>query len=202
LAACVAVVGLTAASACRAEAPSPTQAPVPSSSSAPATDPLASWNEGASKTAILDFVARVTRDGGPDFVPVPERIATFDNGGTLWPEQPVYFQVAFALDRVRALAPEHPEWKQKQPFKAILEGNLKAALAGGERAILAMMAATHVGNTTDEFAKIVTEWVGSARHPKSQRLYTEMVYQPMLELLAFLRAKATDASTRRRPPRR
>jgi phosphoserine phosphatase len=129
----------------------------------------------------------VTREGGPDFVAPAERIATFDNDGTLWSEQPIYFQLAFALDRVKALAPQHPEWKQKQPFKGILEGDTKAALAS-ERGILEMVAATHVGNTTDEFAKVVTDWIASARHPKTQRPYTDMVYQPMLELLAYLRS--------------
>jgi phosphoserine phosphatase len=157
---------------------------------APAGDPLPSWNDGATKKAILDFVARVTREGGPDFVPPPDRIATFDNDGTLWAEQPVYTQLAFALDRVKTLAPKHPEWKNKPPFKSVLEGDPKALAAAGERGLLEIVAATHVGNTTEEFAAVVSEWIASARHPKTGRLYTEMVYQPMLELLAHLRARS------------
>jgi hypothetical protein len=153
-----------------------------------AGDPLPSWNDGKTKKAIVDFVGRVTREGGSDFVSASERIATFDNDGTLWVEQPIYTQVAFALDRVKALAPEHPEWKQKQPFKGILEGDLKAVAAASEKGLLEMMAATHVGNTSEEFDRIVRDWIASARHPKTQKLYTEMVYQPMLELLAYLRA--------------
>jgi phosphoglycolate phosphatase-like HAD superfamily hydrolase len=157
--------------------------------SALAADPLPSWNEGATKQSIVKFVEEVTREGSPDFVPVPERIATFDNDGTLWSEQPVYFQVAFALDRVKTLAPNHPEWAKQQPFKGVLEGDVKAVAASGERGLLEIIAATHVGNTTEEFARIVSDWIASARHPKTRKLYTEMVYKPMLELLAFLRAR-------------
>ena len=130
----------------------------------------------------------MTKEGGSDFVPVAQRIAVFDNDGTLWAEQPMYFQLAFALDRVKALAPTHPEWKDKQPFKGVLEGDMKAVAATGEHGLLEIIAATHVGNTTEEFEKIVTDWVASAKHPKTGRLYTQMVYQPMLELLAYLRA--------------
>ena len=162
--------------------------PAPASQPAAAADPLPSWNDGTSKKAIIDFVGRTTRQGGPDYVQPPERIATFDNDGTLWSEQPIYFQVAFALDRVKELAPKHPEWKQKQPFKGILEGDMKAVAAAGERGLLEVMAVTHVGNTTDEFAKIVTDWVATAQHPKFKRPYTDLVYQPMLEMLAYLRA--------------
>jgi hypothetical protein len=150
--------------------------------------PLPSWNEGASKNAIVEFVARVTRQGGPDFVPAAERIATFDNDGTLWTEQPVPVQLAFALDRVKALAPQHPEWKDKQPFKAVLEGDMKALAESGDRGLLELVGATHAGMTTDEFTKIVTDWLATARHPRFNRPYTELVYQPMLELLAYLRA--------------
>ena len=153
-----------------------------------ANDPLPSWNDTASRKAIVDFVTRVTRQGGPDFVPVSERIATFDNDGTLWGEQPVYVQVAFALDRVKTLAPRHPEWRQQQPFKGVLDGDLKAVAASGEKGLLGIIAATHPGNTTDEFETIVRDWIGTARHPTTKRLYTEMVYQPMLEVLAYLRA--------------
>jgi phosphoserine phosphatase len=153
-----------------------------------AADPLPSWNAGAVKQSIVDFVARVTRPGSPGFVPPAERIAVFDNDGTLWIEQPIYVQFAFALDRVKALAPQHPEWKTTPPFSSLLEGDVAAALAGGEKAILDIVMATHAGITTDEFAKVVREWTTTARHPKTRRLYTEMVYQPMLELLAYLRA--------------
>ena len=168
--------------------------PASSSPAAPATtpaaqaDPLPSWNDGATKKAIVDFVSRVTRQGGPDFVQPSERIATFDNDGTLWSEQPMYFQLAFALDRVKALAPKHPEWKQKQPFSGILDGDMKAVAAAGEKGLLEVIAATHAGNTTEEFEKLVTEWIATARHPKLNRPYTDLVFQPMLELLAFLRA--------------
>ena len=152
------------------------------------TDPLPSWNDGAAKKSITDFVAKVTTVGSPDFVPVPERIATFDNDGTLWCEQPMYFQLLFALDRVKALAPSHPEWKTEEPFASLLKGDEKAALAGGERAMLEIVMATHAGMTTDEFEKVVKDWIATAKHPIYKRPYTECVYQPMLELLAYLRA--------------
>ena len=153
-----------------------------------AADPLPSWNDTASKQAIIAFVGKVTQQGSKSFVPVPERIATFDNDGTLWAEQPMYFQLFFALDRVKALAPQHPEWKTKEPFASLLKGDVKGALAGGDKAVLQIVMATHADMTTDEFAKIVTDWIATARHPVTKRLYTEMVYQPMLELLAYLRA--------------
>jgi hypothetical protein len=152
------------------------------------TDPLPSWNEGASKRTIVEFVARVTRQGGPDFVPAPERIAVFDNDGTLWSEHPMYVQLAFILDRVKALAPLHPEWKDKQPFKAALEGDMKTLAESGERGLLELGMATHAGMTTEEFQKIVMDWLAAARHPRFKRAYTELAYQPMLELLAYLRA--------------
>jgi phosphoglycolate phosphatase-like HAD superfamily hydrolase len=151
-------------------------------------DPLPSWNDGAAKQAILGFVRRVTNEEGPDFVPVASRIAAFDNDGTLWAEQPVYFQFLFAIDRVKALAPQHPEWKNKEPFASLLRGDIKAALASGEHGMLEIVAATHSGMTTDEFQKIVKDWLATARHPKTGRPYNEMVYQPMIELLAYLRA--------------
>jgi hypothetical protein len=153
-----------------------------------AADPLPSWNETAAKQAIVSFVEKVTKPGSPDFVPVPERIATFDNDGTLWVEQPMYSQLLFALDRVKALAPQHPEWKSKEPFASLLKGDVNGALAGGEHAILEIVMATHAGMTTGEFEKIVKDWIVTARHPQTKRLYTEMVYQPMIELLAYLRA--------------
>jgi hypothetical protein len=152
------------------------------------TDPLPSWNEGASKQAIVEFVDRVTRQGGPDFVPPAERIATFDNDGTLWCEHPMYVQLVFALDRVKTMAPLHPEWKDKQPFQAALDGDMKTLAAAGERGIGELVMATHAGMTSEEFTKIVTDWLATARDPRFKRPYTELVYQPMLELLAFLRA--------------
>lgn len=152
-----------------------------------ADEPLASWNNTASKNSIIDFVAAVTDGDSDSYVRPAERIAVFDNDGTLWSEQPMYVQLAFALDRVKALAPQHPQWKTQQPFKAVLEGDLTTVLAGGEHAILELILATHTGVTTEEFKTVVSEWVATAKHPKTGRLYTEMVYQPMLELLAYLR---------------
>lgn len=154
----------------------------------PAHDPLPSWNDGAAKSAIVSFVDNVTREDGPNFVPPVQRIATFDNDGTLWVEQPFYFQLAFAFDRVRALASKHPEWATKQPFKALLELDLKTAVTTGEKGLLEVLAATHAGMTTDQFVATVRDWIASARHPRFARPYRELVYQPMLELLAYLRA--------------
>ena len=155
---------------------------------ASAADPLPSWNEGAARKSIIDFVAAVTTPGARDFVPPAERIATFDNDGTLWAEQPLYSQLLFALDQVKLLAPQHPEWQTKEPFASLLKGDTKAALAGGEQALMEIMAATHADTTTEEFEKRVQAWIASARHPVTKRPYTAMVYQPMLELLAYLRA--------------
>ena len=151
-------------------------------------DPLPSWNDDASKQSIVDFVTAVTRDGSPDFVPVPQRIATFDNDGTLWTEHPMYVQLVFALDRVKAMAPLHPEWKDKQPFKAVLDGDMKTLAESGEHGLMELMLVAHAGMTSDEFSKIVTDWLATARDPRFKRPYTELVYQPMLELLAYLRA--------------
>ena len=153
-----------------------------------AADPLPSWNDGPTKQGIVSFVDKVTKEGSPAFVPPAERIATFDNDGTLWCEQPLPVQLYFALDRVKALAPQHPEWKTKEPFASLLKGDLKTALAGGDRALLEIVMATHTGMTTVEFEQIVKDWIATAKHPKTGKLYTEMVYQPMLELLAYLRA--------------
>ena len=153
-----------------------------------AQDPLPSWNDGKAKQTIVAFVAKVTKEGAPDFVPPAERIAVFDNDGTLWPEQPMYFQLLFALDRVKVLAPQHPEWQDKEPFASLLKGDVKGALAGGERALAEILMATHAGMSTEEFANIVQDWVATAKHPVTKRSYTEMVYQPMLEVLAYLRA--------------
>jgi phosphoglycolate phosphatase-like HAD superfamily hydrolase len=151
-------------------------------------DPLPSWNDGPTKQSILDFVGKVTDQGSPSFVPPSERIATFDNDGTLWCEQPVPVQVYFALDRVKALAAEHPEWQTEEPFASLLKGDLRATIAGGERALLEIVMATHAGMTAAEFGKIVEDWIATARHPDSGKLFTDMTYQPMLELLAYLRA--------------
>jgi len=149
---------------------------------------LASWNPGAVKQSILDFVQVVTDAQHPDYVQPSDRIAVFDNDGTLWAEKTLYFQLEFALSRVRELASKHPEWKTIQPFKAVLENDLATVVAGGERALLEIVMATHVGNTPEEFAQIVENWLATARHPQTGRLYTDMVYQPMLELLAYLQA--------------
>jgi hypothetical protein len=155
---------------------------------AAAQDPLPSWNDGAPKRAILDFVSRVTTEGGPDFVPSAERIATFDNDGTLWCEQPMYFQEIFAFDRVKALAPSHPDWKEKEPFKYVLAGNMQALADTGEKGILQIIAATHAGVTVSDFHSIVREWMKTARHPRFDRPYNQCIYQPMVEVLAYLRA--------------
>jgi hypothetical protein len=151
-------------------------------------DSLPSWHDGKAKQSITEFVSKVTEKGSPDFVPPAERIAVFDNDGTLWAERPMYFQVLFALDRVKALAPKHPEWKDKEPFASLLEGDVKGAMADGIKSVVEIIMATHAGMTTAEFETIVKDWIATARHPTTGRPYTEMVYQPMLELLAYLRA--------------
>lgn len=152
-------------------------------------DPLPSWNEGEAKRSIIEFVEMVSKPGLEGFVQDRERIAVFDNDGTLWAEQPLYFQLAFAMDRVKALAPKHPEWKEKEPFKSILAGDVKTALAGGEKAALEIVAATHAGVTTEEFAQEVRDWIITARHPTTGKLYIEMTYKPMREVLDYLRSK-------------
>ncbi|WP_245490100.1 HAD family hydrolase [Rhizobium ruizarguesonis] len=152
------------------------------------SDPLPSWNDTASKVAIVSFVEKVTGQGSPDFVPETERIAVFDNDGTLWVEHPMYVQLAFALDRVKTLAPQHPEWKETQPFKAVLDGDMKTLAASGEKGLMELIMTTHAGMTSSDFQKIVTDWLASARDPKFKRPYTELVYQPMVELLAYFRA--------------
>lgn len=153
-----------------------------------ADDLLPSWNDTAPKKSIVAFVERVTKEGSQDFVPVPERIAVFDNDGTLWAEQPIYVQIMFVIDRVKALAPQHPDWKTKEPFASLLKGDMKGVAAAGEAGAMEMLAATHTGMTTEEFGKTVSDWIATAKHPKTGRLYTQMVYQPMLELLTYLRA--------------
>jgi phosphoglycolate phosphatase-like HAD superfamily hydrolase len=159
-----------------------------SANAAFAADPLLSWNDGPAKQGIISFVEKVTKAGAPSFVPVAERIAVFDNDGTLWCEQPVPVQLFFVIDRVKALAPAHPEWKTQEPFASILKGDVNTALAGGEHALLELAMATHAGMTTVEFDQIVRDWIATAKHPKTGKLYTDMVYQPMLEVLAYLRA--------------
>lgn len=156
--------------------------------SAQADRSLPSWNDTAPKRAIVAFVERVTRVDSPDFVPAPERVAVFDNDGTLWAEQPMYFQAFFIFDRIKALAPQHPEWRTNEPFASVLKGDAKAALAGGEKALLDLALVTSAGVTAEESAKAIVDWLASARHPQSGRPYTEMVYEPMLELLGYLRA--------------
>jgi phosphoserine phosphatase len=153
------------------------------------TDPLPSWNDGAAKQAILKFVSDTTTEGAANFVPSAERIATFDNDGTLWAEHPIYFQFAFAIDRIKATAKDHPEWKETEPYASILAGNMKGVLASGQKGVGALLAATHAGMTTDEFAKTVADWLATAKHPRFMRPYQACVYQPMLELLAHLRAR-------------
>ncbi|BHH85890.1 HAD family hydrolase [Desulforhopalus sp. 52FAK] len=153
-----------------------------------AAEVLPSWNEGKAKQSVMEFVSKVTEKGGPGFVAPAERIAVFDNDGTLWAEQPMYFQLFFAIDRVKALSPEHPEWQTKEPFASILKGDVKAAFAGGKEAIIELVMTTHTGMTTTEFEQLVKEWLTRAKHPTTNRPYTEMVYQPMLELLNYLRA--------------
>ncbi|RLT97450.1 HAD family hydrolase [Ketobacter sp.] len=152
-----------------------------------ASDPLPSWKDGQTKTRILQFVATVTDQNSEHFVPPAERIATFDNDGTLWSEQPVYTQLSFALDRVKTLAPQHPEWKSQQPFKAALENDMKTLSASGEKGLLELVMASHSGMSTDTFTTLVLEWFQQAQHPRFNRPYTETAYQPMLELLAYLR---------------
>jgi len=152
------------------------------------TDPLPSWNDGQTKQSVVEFVQKVTDNPSPDFVPPSERIATFDNDGTLWPSHPMYTQLAFALERIKALAPKHPEWQTKQPFKAVLDNDLEALAAAGEKGLLELVMSSHAGMSTAEFEAIVTDWLDKARHPRFKRRYTELAYQPMLELLAYLRA--------------
>ncbi len=157
------------------------------SATAIAADPLPSWNEGTSKHSIIEFVKTTTEKRSENFVPEAERIAVFDNDGTLWAEQPMYFQAFFIFDRIKALAPQHPEWQTLEPFASVLRGDIKSALAGGEHALMEMAMATHAGMNTEQFEQIVKDWIANARHPVTKKPYTEMVYQPMLEVLAYLR---------------
>jgi phosphoglycolate phosphatase-like HAD superfamily hydrolase len=185
------VVLLAACGGQRDAAPPTAAAPQPaggqSQSSAVTAEVLRSWNDGAARRAIVDFVGRVTRDGGADFVRVAERIAVFDNDGTLWAEKPLPFQVLFVFDRVKALAAQHPDWRTQEPFASVIKGDMAGVMAGGEKGIVQLLAATHTGMTTEEFSQTVQEWITTARHAQTKRLYTEMVYQPMLELLTYLR---------------
>lgn len=159
-----------------------------SSCASPGSGTLPSWNDSVSRDNIIQFVEKVTDESGADYVPPAERIATFDNDGTLWAERPLNFQLIFALDQVKTLAPKHPEWKDQQPFKAVLEGDMETVVAGGKLALLELVMASHAGNTTEEFSQMVKDWMATAKHPKTGRAYTEMVYPPMLELLDYLRA--------------
>ena len=152
------------------------------------TDPLPSWNEGDTKNAIMRYVDKVTTEGSPNFIPIADRIATFDNDGNLWSEQPLYFQFIFAIERVKVMAPDHPEWKTTQPYQSVLEDDMKKLMSYGEHGLLKIVMATHANNTVEEFEQIVKDWLATAKHPRFKRGYSEMVYQPMLELLAYLRA--------------
>lgn len=158
-----------------------------SAAAAAETDPLPSWNDSPTKQAIVGFVKKVTKESGPDYVRPEDRIATFDNDGNLWAEKPVYFQLLFAIDRVKGLASEHPEWKDKQPFKAAIEGDMKTLAASGEKGIAELVMASHAGMRPEEFQKIVGDWLAAAEHPRFKLPYTDLVYQPMLELLSYLR---------------
>jgi len=153
-----------------------------------AKDPMPSWNDAVAKKSIVSFVEKTTTKDSADFVPTAERIAVFDNDGTLWSEQPMYFQALFIFDRIKELAPQHPDWINTEPFASVLKGDVNAALAGGEHALLEMTMATHAGMTAEEFEKSVTHWVSTAKHPTTGKLYTEMIFQPMLEVLIYLRA--------------
>jgi hypothetical protein len=154
----------------------------------PTTDPLPSWNDGPAKQAIVSFVERVTTEGGPDFVPPAERIATFDNDGTLWCEQPMYFQGLFAFDRIKAIAPQHPDWKDNEPFKSVMTGDMKGLAESGKKGLLEVIAVTHAGMTVSEFHGLVRDWMRTARHPRFKRPYNQCIYQPMVEVLRYLRA--------------
>ena len=151
------------------------------------TDPLPSWNDGATKAGIIAFVTRVTSEGGEAFVPAGDRIAVFDNDGTLWAEKPFYVQLFFAIDRIRELAPQHPEWQTTEPFASLLKGDIKTALGGGQQAIAKIIAASHGGITTTEFADIVARWFATAENPEKKRPFSKMTYVPMVELLGYLR---------------
>jgi phosphoserine phosphatase len=153
---------------------------------------LPSWNDGPARTAIVEFVTAVTTEGGADFVEPADRIAVFDNDGTLWSEQPMYVQLAFTLDRVKALAPEHPEWQETEPFKSVIAGDMKGVAASGQKGVMQILAATHAGMTSDEFTQIATDWIATAKHPKTGKPYTSMIYQPMLELIDYLKANAFE----------
>lgn len=153
------------------------------------SDPLPSWNDNANKKAIIDFVTKTTTEGSEDFIPVADRIACFDNDGTLWSEQPMYFQLAFAIDQVKIMAKDHPEWNNKEPFKALLEDDMKKVMNGGEQALFQLVAASHAGMSTEEFDKNVADWIKTAKHPKTGKHYNEMVFQPMIELLHYLQSK-------------
>jgi hypothetical protein len=186
-------LALAFASACRSTPPSGGSPDVSRSPTTPAVDvtaadPLPSWKDGKTKQSILDFVAKVTTEGSPDFVPVAERIATFDNDGTLWAEKPLPFQLLFAFDRVKVLAPQHPQWKTKQPFASLLKGDMAGVAAAGSKGVVEIVLGTHSGLTTDEFEQVVHDWLSTAKHPTTGKPYTAMVYQPMLELLAHLRS--------------
>ncbi len=159
-----------------------------SGAQAQTSDALPSWNEGKSKQAIVEFISAVTKGGSRDYVAPADRIATFDNDGTLWGEQPMYVQLAFALDRVKAMASDHPEWQTTEPFKSVIAGDMKGVIAAGKKGLAQIVAATHTGMTSDEFTEVAANWIATAKHPKTGKPYTSMIYQPMLELIDYLRA--------------
>lgn len=182
----LASVLLLASQGCKQEEGPQTVPEAPAS--AASVDPLPSWNDGPTKQAILDYVNGVITEGSPSFVPVADRIATFDNDGNLWSEQPLYFQLQFAMDRVKSMAPDHPEWQDQQPFKALLEGDMEALMAEGEAGLIKLVMASHAGMTATEFNGVVRNWLQTAKHPRFDQPYNKLVYQPMLELLEYLRA--------------
>ncbi len=150
---------------------------------------LPSWNTGNVKTEIMEFVEEVCDSSSVNFIPIADRIATFDNDGTLWAEQPMYFQLLFAIQRIKDMAPEHPEWTKEEPYKSILTEDFESLMKQGPSALYSLIYTSHAGNTTEEFEQIVSKWISTAKHPTSQKLYTEMVYQPMLELINYLQQK-------------
>lgn len=182
------MVGFLISSSIHLACTSPSQKEMQQTSTGPGSDPLPSWNNGAAKKAIISYVKMVTDTAGENFIPIAERIATFDNDGTLWSEKPIYFQFFFALDRLKTMAANHPEWQHQQPYKAVLDNDMAALMKQGEKGLLQIVMATHAGITTDAFESIVKQWLATAKHPVKGKLYTELVYQPMIELIRYLQA--------------
>ena len=185
---CLSFMILGCSEAPGSETTSASESEVEVGDNAPNEDPLPSWNAGDTKSAIMEFVSNAVEEGGAGFIPEKDRIATFDNDGCLWSEQPVYFQLAYAIDYIKKNAPDHPDWKDKQPYKAILEDDMQTALSGGEKALVQLVMASHAGMTSEEFQSAVNEWLQTAKHPKTGLAYNTMIFQPMVELLEYLRA--------------